>query len=80
MAIKKIKQIFCVLFGHSRIVETCFGYVHCGRCEEQIGDTLAGIFNLTEYVIKNHNCKVCRKNYEKLNWKDKFLVGDPFKK
>lgn len=58
----------------------CFGYVHCARCEEQIGDTLGGIFDTTNSVIVNHGCKKCKKNYKKLNWKDKFLVEYPFKK
>ena len=76
----KIKKIFCVLFGHSMIVSNCMGYISCGRCDQQIGDTLASIYNLEGHVIIGHNCKACKKNYKKLTWKDKFLVGDPFKK
>ena len=76
----KFKKLFCLYFGHSKIVNTCFGYINCGRCEDQIGDALGGIFDLGTYVIIGHKCKKCKKNYEKLNWKDKLLVGDPFKK
>lgn len=78
---KKLKAIFCVFFGHSRIVDMCFGYVYCGRCRDQIGDTLGSIFPaIKESVIIGHNCPECKKNWKKLTWKDKFLVLNPFKK
>ena len=76
----KFKRIFCVMFRHSRIISMCFGYVHCGRCEDQIGDTLGGIFDRTNSVIVGHGCRKCKSNYKKLSWKDKFLVKYPFKK
>ena len=75
----KLKQILCVFFGHSRIVETCFGYVHCARCGDQIGDALAGVFNGKDVVIVGHDCKDCRKNWTRLTWKDKLLAPYPFK-
>lgn len=76
----RIKKIFCVLFGHSRIVEFCFGYVTCARCDEQLGDTLAGAYDLSNSVIVGHDCDICRKNYKTLTWRDKFLTPNPFKK
>jgi len=74
------KGIICEMIGHSRIISMCWGYVHCGRCDQQIGDTLAGIYNLEGYVIIGHNCKACKKNYKKLTWRDKLLVSNPLKK
>ena len=77
----KFKQIFCILFGHSRICTTCFGYRYCGRCELQLGDSLGSMdFGVKEAVIIGHKCKQCKKNYKKCSWKDKLFVEDPFKK
>ena len=75
----KIKAMFCVWFGHSNIIETCWGYVHCARCGDQIGDSLAGCYHNPNAVIVGHNCETCRENYRKLAWKDKFLAPNPFK-
>ncbi|MFV0551028.1 MAG: hypothetical protein ACK5L6_03775 [Anaerorhabdus sp.] len=75
----KIKKIFCVLFGHSNIVENCFGYRYCSRCGEQVGDSLGGNYYNPKEVIVGHNCDVCRENYKKMSWKDKFLCPNPFK-
>lgn len=72
------KEIACSLIGHSRIISMCFGYVHCGRCEAQIGDRLGGYFDTTHSVMIGHNCEMCRENYEAMDWKDKFLVANPF--
>ena len=72
---KKIRKILCVFFGHPKIVELGFGYVHCARCEEQIGDRVAGCFDLTNYFIVGHeNCKECKVNYEKLTFWNKLLT------
>lgn len=77
---KKIKAIFCVLFGHSDIITMCFGYVSCARCEDQIGDTLAGVYPTNKCVVVGHNCPTCRENYKRLTWRDKFLAPDPFRR
>jgi hypothetical protein len=69
--------VACALLGHSRIVTTCFGYVSCARCGEQIGDTLGGCFDLTDCVIVGHGCDTCRANYAKLAWQDTVLTPDP---
>lgn len=76
----RIPGIVCQLIGHSRIVATCFGYVNCARCDEQIGDTLMGITTLNNHVIVGHDCQTCRDNYDKFGWEDKYLVPDPFEK
>ena len=76
---EKFKAMFCVWFGHSRIVKMCFGYVSCARCYTQIGDRLAGVFNLEHHVIVGHDCDYCKENYKALGWKDKLLVPNPFK-
>lgn len=69
----------CSLIGHSAIISLCFGYVHCGRCDEQIGDRLAGVFDTTDSVFVGHNCEKCQKNFKVLDWRHKIYVPDPFK-
>jgi len=76
---KKIKAIFCAILRHSRIHKNCMGYKYCGRCGEQVGDSLAGVYSGKDTVIVGHNCPACLKNYKKMNWVDKFLVPNPFK-
>jgi hypothetical protein len=75
---ERIKGIVCQLIGHSRIVTRCFGYVHCARCENQIGDSLGGYWNGENAVVVGHNCETCRTNYEKMGWQDKLFCPDPF--
>ncbi len=78
---QSIKETVCAWIGHSyNIVSNYMGYKYCGRCEAQIGDSLGGYWPGENAVLIGHNCKVCRKNYKKLSWKDKFLVPNPFKK
>ncbi len=78
---KQRNKIVCSLIGHSRISTMCFGYRHCGRCEELLGDSLGSTdYNKPEAVLIGHNCKTCRANYKKCTWKDKLYVPDPFKK
>ena len=72
------KSIVCALIGHSNIQEMCFGYVSCGRCGTQVGDTLAGFYQNDDQVVVGHNCETCRENYKKLSWKDKYLCPNPF--
>lgn len=74
------KSIVCSLIGHSRIVTTCFGYVYCSRCSDQIGDTLGGSFDGSKVVIVGHDCGTCRKNARKLTWRDTYLAPNPFPK
>ena len=74
-------RIVCSLIGHSRISTVCWGYRYCGRCGEQLGDSLGGAdYGKPEAVIMGHNCKTCRKNYKKCTWKDKLFVKNPFTK
>lgn len=67
-------QIYCIKNGHADYISMCFGYVHCGRCNEQIGDTLAGIYNTTDKMIIGHKCKKCDEVKEKLNQIDLEIV------
>ena len=76
---KKLKAIICVLIGHSKIQSYCMGYFSCGRCRQQLGDSVGSTYCAKNVVIINHNCKTCRRNYKKLTWKDKLFVPDPFK-
>ena len=68
------KKITCALIGHSKIVESCFGYITCARCDSQLGDTLGGIYDTSSNVIVDHECEACKQNWIKLSWEDKFLV------
>lgn len=71
-------SIVCSLIGHSKIISTCFGYIYCGRCKQQIGDSLGGVFDGSDKVIVGHKCDTCVSNYEKLTWEDKIFCPDPF--
>ena len=74
-------NIVCSLIGHSTISEVCFGYRHCGRCNDLLGDNLGGVdYGREGAVIIGHNCPTCRKNYKKCTWKDKLFVKNPFTK
>ena len=74
-------EIVCSLIGHSRIQTTCFGYYSCGRCGQQLGDTLGSVYPFAEKVVViGHNCEKCRSNYKECSWKDKLYVKNPFKK
>lgn len=75
---EKLKAVFCALFGHSRIITQCFGYLHCARCEAQIGDTLGGASSAVNNVILYHDCPTCREAAKTLTWRDRMLVPNPF--
>ena len=75
--IARLKETFCVWFGHSNIVTNCFGYVSCARCGVQIADTLTG-GPVPDAVLVGHDCDTCRKNYIKCTWRDKLFAPYPF--
>jgi len=77
---EKIAKIFCAMFRHSMIQDQCFGYFYCGRCSDQVGDSLASVYSAENVVVINHNCKRCLTNYKSCTWIDKFMVPWPFKK
>lgn len=52
-------RIYCVKHGHAKYFYGFFGYAYCGRCGEQIGDSLAGIFEGTGFVLIGHDCNEC---------------------
>lgn len=70
--------MICIWIGHSNIVSNYFGYKYCGRCEAQVGDSLGGYWDGKDAVLIGHKCKVCKKNYKKMGWKDKLFVPNPF--
>lgn len=74
------KRVVCALVGHSRIQTHCFGYFNCARCDEQVGDNLAGVYDGQNSVIVGHDCETCRANFAKLDWKHTFMAPDPFAK
>ena len=68
-------QIYCVKHGHADYVWMFFGYVHCGRCGEQIGDRLASVFDTTNKILIGHKCKTCHKLEKKLSLLDKKILN-----
>jgi len=79
--IEKKKEIICTFIGHSLIQTSCFGYKYCGRCGEQVGDSLGGIwYDAEKAVLAGHNCKTCRANFKKLSWREKLYCRNPFAK
>ena len=68
-------QIFCIKNGHANYITTCFGYVHCGRCSDQIGDTLGGIFDTSNKILVKHNCKKCNNLKKELSPLDKKILS-----
>lgn len=78
ISIEQKKQITCSLIGHSRIIFNSFGYVHCARCGDQIGDLLGGYFDASKNVIVGHKCEICVNNEKTLTWKDRYLAKTPF--
>ena len=80
MSKTKLQRLWCAWFGHTRVVDSCLGYITCGRCDAQLGDTLAGVYSLKENVLLHHNCSKCRTNWAGLSWHEKVLIPDPFTK
>jgi len=73
-------KIICAMIGHSKIIDTFFGYIRCARCETLLGDALTGVFDGSKYVIVGHNCSQCKDNYKDLTWKDLLFAPYPFTK
>jgi len=73
--LKQKAQIYCIKHGHADFISTFFGYVYCGRCGEQIGDQLAGIFDTTDKILVNHKCEKCKKAKRKLSALDKKILN-----
>lgn len=74
---KQQNAVICSLIGHSNIVNTFFGYIYCGRCEAQIGDSLGSVYDNPDVVIQGHKCDKCIENFKRTTWKDKLFVKDP---
>ena len=77
---KIIPRMICAVFGHSRIQTTFFSYFYCGRCGDQVGDSLVSCYSADEVIIVGHNCEKCHNNYKKLKWHEKLFVKKPFVK
>lgn len=72
-------DIVCSLLGHSDIVCYSFWRFLCGRCGDIVGDKLSGATG-EKYVVIGCDCKKCRANFKKLDWRHKLYVPSPFKK
>ncbi len=73
-------RVFCAAFGHSNLLDHCFGYHHCARCGALLGDSLGGAYRNKDAAYVYHlvnGCPdgVCDDNYTKLGWRDRFLTG-----
>ena len=67
-------QIYCVKHGHAPYIYKFWGYVHCGRCGEQIGDTLVSMFPCDKRAVigcPDKPCSTCDPIVKKLNKMDK---------
>jgi len=64
-----------VKHGHANYIWSFFGYVHCGRCGEQIGVRLAGVFDTTQKIVVGHKCKTCDKLKDDLPQLDKKILA-----
>ena len=71
---KQKAQIYCIKNGHANFVSLFFGYVHCGRCGEQIGDQLGSVFDTTEMIVIGHKCSKCSKLKKQLTDLDKKIL------
>ena len=72
---KKLRNVICALFGHSKIHTNCIGYKYCARCGTQVGDSLGGVYsNKTTVLIGHGDCEDCKRNYYKMNWKHKIFL------
>ncbi len=70
-------QIYCVKHGHALYIYKFWGYVHCGRCGDQIGDTLASCFPCDERIevaCSTSPCKHCDPIFKKLSKIDKKIL------
>jgi len=71
-------KIFCIKHGHATYVTKCFGYVHCGRCGTQVGDTLASCYPMDQVAVPscpNKPCKHCDPIIKKLSKQDKIIFN-----
>lgn len=70
-------RIYCIKHGHADYAFQFWGYVYCGRCGEQIGDKLGGVFMGAEKTAmihcKDNPCKVCDPIIKNLNPFDKTI-------
>src|SRR5947209_4685007 len=79
------RRIYCVKHGHSRLRDYCFGYHHCARCGQMLGDSLGGAYSDDSAVYVSHvhafthekkrarDCR-CPENAKKLRKSDFVLV------
>ena len=78
--VEKALAIFCVLFGHAKVYTYCFGYIHCARCDDLVGDSLLGSFSVKGAVVVGHACAACQAAYKTLTWVERAFVSDPLVK
>lgn len=73
---KQNAEIHCIKHGHADYVWTFWGYVYCGRCGQQIGDQLAGIYDTSNMLVVGHGkCKTCNSIKKKLSELDKKILA-----
>ncbi len=60
LTVEQRRRIFCVKHGHSRLREFCFGYHHCARCGDLLGDSLGGAYRDETAVYVGHMCRFAR--------------------
>lgn len=77
MKLNHIQQarIYCIKHGHAKYIFKCWGYIHCGRCSDQIGDQLGSIFDTRNLAVIGHKCSKCIAIYKKLKPFDKKIFN-----
>ena len=70
------RKVYCARHGHSNVETMCFGYHYCGRCGDQVGDSLGGCYQNENACVVGHNCPICKDNARKLTSRDKQLLPD----
>lgn len=70
------RKMVCALIGHTRLLNGCFGYHHCARCGELVGDSLGGAFSAPTQVVIGCKCNDCRERFLSFDWKDTFMVDE----
>lgn len=85
LTIEQRRKIYCATHGHTPIRDYCFGYHHCARCGEMLGDSLGGAYRDDAAVYPSHlgkNIKGCNcaANAKKLTARDLNLVPPKFVK
>ena len=66
-------KIYCIKNEHAKYATNCMGYISCGRCGDQIGDSIGGIFDGAGLALVGHKCDTCTEAFNKLSDIDQLI-------